>query len=243
MNDLELAQLAERLRRLEESLEPVPRGPLAGGGWREPERHCCFIGEVVMAGMHRSSPAPAEGAAGFVDSGHTWLRCNGQQVSKTGDYAALYAAIGDAFAQQFGMAAPDAGKFRVPNFEYEVAGCSPDGNPYSVFPMGATGNASGESKNGLASWRKIAAHAHKFNVGGGQTSQAAQWDHGHSVYWPGSVEVAAGAGQVVSLPGSGGTSGASYGPHAHDVAEGATSEKDHLPPYLAVGFYILGRRS
>lgn len=39
------------------------------------------------------------------------------------------------------------------------------------------------------------------------------------------------------------SSGASYGPHAHDVAEGDTSEKDHLPPYLAVGFYILAKRS
>jgi len=121
-----------------------------------------------------------------------WLGCDGSAVSRT-TYAALFAAIGTTFGVGDGSTT-----FNLP-----------DSRKRATYGAG-TGYAIGAS-DGLAEADRV--------PGAVTVGDHAQWDHGHAVYWPGYVEVAAGAGQVVSLPGGEiyGTSGASYGPVAHDV--------------------------
>lgn len=123
-----------------------------------------------------------------------FLGCDGSAVSRT-DYADLFAAIGTAFGVGDGSTT-----FNLPDFRKRA--------PYGS----GTGYARGASDG--------AAEGDRLPGGGGTTSAAAQWDHGHNVYWPGSVEVQAGAGQAVSLPGSYGTTEASYGPHDHEGSKG-----------------------
>ncbi len=62
--------------------------------------------QLLKAGDKVESFAP------LAESDHRKL-CNGQELSKT-DFAALYAAIGDAFATMDGQAAPAGTNFRVP---------------------------------------------------------------------------------------------------------------------------------
>ena len=227
MNDLELAQLAERLRRLEESLEPVPRGPLAGGGWRESDRHCCFIGHVAMAGFVKSEGTPI----GFTDGGHEWLLCNGQAVGRTA-YAELFAAIGTAFGTGDGATTFNLPKFTHTSYRkgFFPVGAGPDPADY---PVGDTG---GDKE-----------HAH--NLAGCQTSATPDWPHSHGGMTGAnscSGQAAAGAGAPIAADGHTHgltTADATYPGHDHQIAAQPTDTVSHIPPYRAVGFFILAKRS
>jgi len=228
MNHLELTGLAERLRRLEEALEAVPRAAAGGGGWREPEdadKDGLAVGDIKMAGRIDDHTA----------NGHEWLLCNGRSLSRAG-YADLFAVLGVAFGPGDGSTT-----FEIPDLVSDHG--SPDSYPRVPVGAGAPG-----APKALGAKGGFGTHTHSANSA--QTGDAGT-QLGHQYTGP-TGENSNPTGQIIaagtdySVAGHPHTHGGapladhpSTSTHSHPSGSITVDSEVHLPPYQAVGFFIL----
>lgn len=87
-----------------------------------------------------------------------YVLCNGAIVSQTGTYAALYAAIGDAYANP--VTPPGTGNFNLPDFRRTVAMGS--GGTAGTAPgvVGTTVGSRGGEESHVQAGHELAAHTH-----------------------------------------------------------------------------------
>jgi microcystin-dependent protein len=226
MNDLELTGLAERLRRIEEALEAVPRAPAGGGGWRETvvpdaDKDGLAVGDLKMSGRVDDHTANA----------HEWLLCDGRALSRAG-YAALFTTVGTAFGPGDGSTT-----FNIPKLTTDSG--SPDA--YARFPvcaggvqaLGAVGGAGLHTHTGSAA--ETGQNAPGVSLPHSYTGQTGQNSNPQGVQSGSGATVAGSPHAHDGAP----LQSHSFPQHTHPSGSITVNAAVHLPPCQAVGFFIL----
>jgi microcystin-dependent protein len=240
MNEVEQARVEDRMRRLEEALEALPRAAAGGGGWRVSPDSALAVADIKLRGA----------MADHTVNGREWLFCDGRAVSRS-TYAALFAVTGTAFGVGDGSTT-----FNLPDLRRRF----PIGALAGTLEVGANdnnqaGDRQGESYEPHSRIDAVAnsvdvPHSHTVGIGTGRTYDALT----------GSYSTSGTSGFTAGTPDVGGVGIGAHGhnlpslQHYHDVTiDSANANHGHsvsltkVPTmfepidHQAVGFFILAK--